>query len=588
MGECIGLDFGTTYSVVSHLKKGADGQLIPQPVDFGGEEKNVTAMETLVVVDRRGDTYVGYEAVPLMRRAKSVYKGFKMLLSCREEDRKELVRRGFADKTPEAVTNLFLSELFRKVKEADPGCREIDKVVVGVPYVWTQNGADSRKFEVADIVQKATGAKLVEFQSEPTLACAYYVQEINKQREKHFDGYILVIDYGGGTLDVTLCKAEEQNGKSQIKVCGSWGAGENTDGRIGSAGLAFMEEVADLLLAENQIVVKKKEEQEYQSFVKNIEIAIKNQSAFLRKCLNKERRYFTPGGERYNEEIDGISAYYKGEEYYVTYRTLVEAYDNSIRPVLTRVLAEAKADMDRLCIPYGDYEHGSFKIATIGGFCNFALTDKQIRSDTDWLQRRHPTLDTRYTELDEMMMPKNRELAIANGAALTANDIVEIKKQFPYTLCFYSETFQVNRRGERKAVPDVNEEFIMFREDEEYIPGKPVFLAVEDTDSSGRKVLRKLKVRGAGIPYIQRKKNKNVSDIKRPAAEMSLPSETEDDFYIAMAMERNENLTLYVYGQTAFDRLTSAEQENPLNEALLKKADFPNIDTLLGSFYRTW
>lgn len=587
MGECIGLDFGTTYSVVSHLKKGADGQLIPQPVDFGEGVTSVTAMESLVVVDKQGDTYIGYEAVPLVRRAKAVYKGFKMLLSCREEDCRELIRRGFADKTPETVTNTFLSELFRKVRKVNPECREIDKVVVGVPYVWTQNGADSRKFEVADSVKKATDAKLVEFQSEPTLACAYFVQEINKQRKKLFDGYVLVIDYGGGTLDVTLCKAEEQKGKSQIRVCGSWGAGENTDGRIGNAGLAFMEEVADLLLAEKGIVVKKKEEQEYQSFVKNIEVAIKERTPYLRNCLRKERRYFTPGGERYNEEIDGISAYYKGEEYYVKYRTLVEAYDNSIRPVLTRVLAEAKEDMDRLHIPYDDYERGTFKIAMIGGFCNFVLTDKQISSDTNWLRRRHLTMDTRYTELDEILIPKNRELAIANGAALTANDIVEIRKQFPYTLCFYSETFRTDWRGKQEAVPNENEEFIMFRENEEYIPGKPVFLVEEDTDSSGRKVFRKLRVRGAGIPYIRRKKNKKASDIKRPAAEMSLPSQTDEDFYIAMAMERNENLTLYVYGQAAFDKLSPAEQENPDNKAQLKKTDFPNIDTLLGSFYRT-
>lgn len=588
MGECIGLDFGTTYSVVSHLKKGADGQLVPQPVDFGSGITSVTAMETLVVVDRRDDTYIGYEAAPLIRRANAVYKGFKMLLNWGEDNHQELVRRGFSSKTPEAVTDLFLSELFRKVKEVNPECKKIDKVVVGVPYVWTQNGADSRKFEVADIVKKTADAKLVEFQSEPTLACAYFVQEINKQRKRHFDGYVLVIDYGGGTLDVTLCKAEEQNGKSQIRVCGSWGAGENTEGKIGSAGLAFMEEVADLLLAEEQIIVKEKEEQEYQSFVKNIEVAIKNQSTFLTRCLKLERRYFTPGGERYNEEIDGISAYYKGEEYFVKYRTLVEAYDNSIRPVLTKVLAEAKADMDRMKIPYDDYEHGIFKIATIGGFCNFVLTDKQICSDTGWLRRIHPTKDTRYTEMDEIMIPKNRELAIANGAALTANDIVEIKKQFPYTLCFYSETLRPNRKGVMEVVPNEKEEFIMFREDEEYIPGKPVFLGVENQEPNGRKSFRKLHFRGTSIPFIRRRKNKKASDIKRPAAEMSLPSQAEDDFYIAMAMERNENLTLYVYGQTAFDKLSPIEQENPCNKALLKKANFPNIDTLLGSFYRTW
>ena len=334
MGECIGLDFGTTYSVVAYLDKRTSGEAgTPTPIDFGGEEKSITSMETMVV-NSKGITRIGYEAVPVMRvKGAEVFKGFKMLLNSTDEQEKS--RRGYTgNNTPEAITSTFMTELFKKVWNAAPDCREIDKVVVGVPYVWTQNGEDSRKFELVDIVKQATGAEIVEFQSEPTLACAYFVQEINKKRveegKAHFDGYILVIDYGGGTLDVTLCKADEQDGKSNIKVCNSWGAGENTEGQIGSAGLAYMERVADLLLEENEITNVLKEDKDYQAFVKYIEVAIKDQSGHLKDCINRAKRYFTPGGARYEEEVDGISAYYKGEEYFVKYKREIIAVGGKI------------------------------------------------------------------------------------------------------------------------------------------------------------------------------------------------------------------------------------------------------------------
>ena len=594
MGECIGLDFGTTYSVVSHLVKGDKGAVIPEPIDFGGEERTILSMETLVV-NKSGTTRIGIEAVPAMRaKGATTFKGFKMLLD--SSDSKDLKQRGYIGSyTPEYVTSVFMKELFKKVQEVNPECKKIEKVVVGVPYVWTENGEDSRKFSVVNIVKKATKASVVEFQSEPTLACAYFAYEINQKRHAPFNGHILVIDYGGGTLDVTLCKVEQLGKNTNIEVCKSWGAGENTEGKIGSAGLSFMEKVADILLAEADIRVEDKSEREYQSFVKQIEVAIKDQSGHLKTCLNREQRYFSPRGERYDEEIDGMVGYYKGEEYIVKYRTLLQAYNETICPILTKVLSEAKRDMDALHIPYDDYANGTFKIATIGGFCNFALTEKQIRRDTDWLRSHQDQLDTRYTELDEVLKPKNRELAIAHGAALNANGVIRIKTQFPYTLCFYGETFKTDSHGWRikenghdVLVANESEEFVMFRENEEYEPGRPVFLCVEEIDKNGQKTYRKLPVDGDSIPYIRRKKNGKSSPIRQPIMEMKLPHGARDSLYIAMAMERNEGLTLYVYNQVIFDSLSPEEQKNPRNRALIgEPSSFPNIDKLLGSFYKS-
>ena len=598
MGECIGLDFGTTYSVVSHLNHLNGGT--PEPIDFGDEETTRVSLETVVVVcaeDEDEEVRVGYDAINAMDEPSAqVYSGFKMLLNCNDESL--LKERGYVTKTPREVTQLFMSELFQKAREAYPECRDIETVVVGVPYVWTEQGEDSRKHEVVDIVKQVTGASLVIFQSEPTLACAYFVDEINKKRPAPFEGYILVIDYGGGTLDVTLCKAQSTNGKSSIEVCESWGAGENKEGIIGSAGLFYMERVCDIILEENGIVIEDKSNTKYQIFKKDVETKIKSQTSILKKnFINKPTMYRSPDGSKYDNSI-GVSVKYDGVDYPIKYSTLVRAYDESgsIKDILENVLGQAKEYMDNQGIPYNDYINGTFKIVTIGGFCRFALTEMQIRKDIDWLRSHDESgLDSRYNEMDATIRPVNRELAISFGAVLNANNIVEIKKQFPYTLCFFAETYAKDKNGKRikqdgkdVIIPDETEEFVMFREKEEYVPGKPVFLEIRDVDANGNVITRPIPVGNSiNIPYIQRKrKGKSSSAIKPPLQEMKLPRGIEDDLYIAMAMERNEKLTLYVYNSSIYETLTDDQKEDPLNEALIgKPLELENIDKLLGSFY---
>lgn len=47
------------------------------------------------------------------------------------------------------------------------------------------------------------------FQSEPVSAAAYFCRQWKKTQNSPFLGKLLVIDYGGGTLDVTLCEVSE-------------------------------------------------------------------------------------------------------------------------------------------------------------------------------------------------------------------------------------------------------------------------------------------------------------------------------------------------------------------------------------------
>ena len=58
---------------------------------------------------------------------------------------------------------------------------------------------------------------------------------IRKKKKKNFDGRVLLIDYGGGTLDITLTRVVSKGDSMEVKVEKRDGAGENIDKEIGNA-----------------------------------------------------------------------------------------------------------------------------------------------------------------------------------------------------------------------------------------------------------------------------------------------------------------------------------------------------------------
>ena len=82
-------------------------------------------------------------------------------------------------------------------------------MVVGVPAVWfdSNKANDSRVF-IEDIVKENSRAKMVEVISEPELACAYFTDNYYKNRKEHYNGKILLVDYGGGTFGFVTLRCE--------------------------------------------------------------------------------------------------------------------------------------------------------------------------------------------------------------------------------------------------------------------------------------------------------------------------------------------------------------------------------------------
>ena len=611
MGECIGLDFGTTYTTLSRITKNHQGEETLEAINFGNRRIPLEDVPTILAVNNvdEGSADIGKAAISRMLAADyRIYRGFKMLLS--EKDTEILKGKGYSEGfTPERATQLYLDKIFENARTKIND--SIEKVIVGVPFVWTVNNDqsnDQKKQAVVNSVKKASGASDVEFRAEPELAGAYFADKIKKIQHDTFQGYILVIDYGGGTLDITLCKAsKEKDGSCKLDPIGpGWGAGENHDknGAIGNAGLRFMETVADITLelngidkieiAQNHIDNNNPDQSAmerkklYSAFVNDIEEAIINSTDIPKNISRREFR--DPRFEGYKSEISDVNAGYNGTIYHVRYGTLIQAFEKC-KEELDAALESVKEWIDRVynqsnsfndIIDYTDSITGKFKIAMIGGFCNFELTRYHITREIDWLRDAGHN-DKRYEYMDE----DDRAVAVAHGAALIANNLVLIPHKYPYSLYVYGEkakdgTVRVNEYGEVEydKVPNYEKAFRFFEENETYLPGTPVFLRT----MTGKE---KHHVLAGSIPYMQRKRaEEKDKDKSRPFRTSDLMGLHNTWVYLAIAMEKNQYLTLYIYDEVKFNKLSKEEQEKPINSALIEQPrKYPDIISLMGSLW---
>ena len=119
MANNIGLDFGTTYSVISRLKnitRKADGSI----ADFELEacslnEGSSPCQDSVVVKDSNGNLICG----PLTRdktgrKGTITYKGFKMMLSEKENSKLKQLRGYDEEYTPERFVKEYLDDLLQK------------------------------------------------------------------------------------------------------------------------------------------------------------------------------------------------------------------------------------------------------------------------------------------------------------------------------------------------------------------------------------------------------------------------------------------------------------------------------------------
>jgi len=212
MGRVVGIDLGTTNSLVAFVENGApvvirdksgDG-LVPSVVSIGGE----------------GTVYVGREAQRrlLTDAQRTAYSVKRFMGKGREDVRHEeehfpfrvsgeaggVVRIGLGDKefTPPEISAFVLRDLKRRAEDffAQQGefDNEVDRAVITVPAYFN----DAQRTATRD-AGRIAGLEVLRIINEPTAASLAY------GLDKRHTGLIAVYDLGGGTFDISILRVED-------------------------------------------------------------------------------------------------------------------------------------------------------------------------------------------------------------------------------------------------------------------------------------------------------------------------------------------------------------------------------------------
>ncbi|MBI4436105.1 MAG: molecular chaperone DnaK [Candidatus Omnitrophica bacterium] len=206
MSKILGIDLGTTFSLIAMMKDG-------KPVCIPNAERR-TLLPSVVSFDEEGRPIVGEKgkARRVTHAAQTVYSVKRFMGRGTEEVSQALKQVSYRtapssggvirfsvgkkEYTPPELSALILREL--KV-QAEMHLKEtVEQVVITVPAYFN----DSQRQATKD-AGKIAGLEVIRIINEPTAASLAYGMQ-NKNR-----GFIAVYDLGGGTFDISILKVQD-------------------------------------------------------------------------------------------------------------------------------------------------------------------------------------------------------------------------------------------------------------------------------------------------------------------------------------------------------------------------------------------
>ena len=429
----LGIDFGSTYSMLSYYDNISK---ILKSVAPEGNSPHIPSVACRKAKFKPGDAFsYGYAAKTKLdkdkKNALTPYRAFKMLLPV--TDQKELNKQGYLNGvTPRMVSKEFLRSQLQSVNSK----YDVEQVTICIPYVWDQDystlSGKGILYEICQELQDEGLMKSFRVVSEPAAATACVAHQTFLRTKKLYQGWILIIDYGGGTLDITLSNVRTVNRNRkdymEISVEGQAGAGENhPDNRIGDAGIAYMNAVVAQALKDAGCEYER--DTEFQDAVDLLEVALITENEEL---LDKvEMASSNPSALKHDKGVFTTFSYGDMDEVPVTYSTLVRVYDSLIRPLLDQELKKIfnKKMRPLLGMKTPKDAVNNLQIALVGGFGQFILVRQQVCECFN------------IGDSDEIGVSK--EDAISYGAALIANGNVALQVRAPASIgiCFPDKSF---------------------------------------------------------------------------------------------------------------------------------------------------
>ncbi len=567
-GYNLGLDLGTSNTVCSYV--GEDGKL--ENFKFLDGEQTPS-----IVFCKNNKTQIGYQARRKydLTRGQGLYRSYKMHTYIK--DKEELERLNYTDMTPSEVMEKFLLAYvgaFVKEKKVE----KANRIVVGAPETFfrSEHGTDMRT-ELKRILDRCNLADKVRIVSEPTAAAVYYLHlnertrsECNLPEDSGSTDYILVVDCGGGTVDLNICAHQIKNGKRSIHVVSRSGAGEHHENKeesldaelgiqsnsYGRSGIFYLEEV--LLAAIQKQYPEMEEIEEDNEFKKAfmlLEDYLKNPPIDDSDEISMEE-YFSEKISGFDEEFleehknDGFEIEYDDDDLFITYDLMYEVYERTFKKVLEHELNSICEDTARqmLDIPYNRTDDGkpgdnTFRIVMVGGFSSFPL----VRNQVEAYFHKLPVNDIRFKTIGV----KAASLAVANGLALLANGDMEFNMRAPYGV---SVVGSLAENVERAFIGVKYGDFLNLTEDEE----QPFFAhAGQLKTKEERRDARKIFVgdelqymgydNGSSVGIVKRKVSQQLKDRVVQVIRKHITADgNEPFFHIGFSFDESSQLYIHV------------------------------------------
>ena len=342
----LGIDLGTTNSIISYWDIINEK---PEPIDISngfGKIPMPSVVQYRKDDEGEGEWVIGEEAF----RSMKIYPETTIRSIKRKMGTNETVEIDGKEYLPEEISAKILTELVEHCKSLNPKA-EIAGLVVSVPYDFDDAAkkATMKACELAGISEK-----LICLIEEPKAAALAY----NFRHQLNQDEKIMVFDFGGGTLDITLFNVLEKDDKHiKLQVISEGGkayhGGDNVDEYILNKCFDFIEEKANQkredLSPENmvELICRARESKERLSGVKAFRIP-------FTFCIPPFVEQMT------REDLENIINPFIEETRKLVLKALREVYTGALTP----------DDIDRVLLECGSSQMPWVKDMLIGIFNN--------------------------------------------------------------------------------------------------------------------------------------------------------------------------------------------------------------------------
>jgi hypothetical protein len=403
----VGIDFGTTNCLVSFCDGNGEPHLLypKDPVDPGSP-----LFPSCVDSDTTSHTF-GWQAVlDSLQRRIPVLRHFKLRLPT-------LMAKGGSvprDSAYVASQKMFQG-LFREFAKQHPD-REVRRLVVTVPESWLV-GDDQVAVSHLDSILSSVSRGLLgqarnierTYVSEPCAAACYFQHAHQSRSGRPFQGYVLVYDHGGGTLDLSLLC---MSGEAIVRVDGtgiadtpplSWAL--PVPGQIGFGGALFDRLVLEVVSGRDDRLAARARDQRYrEEWLAAFERTKRHERSAIEAALrDKTGRNAQATLFRASEDATAISL-----------ADLNEAYGLAFGVTIPDAIEQFLARMQALEPQLGPaIANGHFKLLAVGGFSQAAHVKASLQQVAERISPHHAALG-------EDLAGDEQWFAVAKGAALVA------------------------------------------------------------------------------------------------------------------------------------------------------------------------